>query len=73
MDLSELWSDSSVGTITVNDLESQRNQLPCVHSYSFDLIVNKSYLMSKGLQCIPLEEKIEVSLGYIKRKNEPYN
>lgn len=53
----------------MNDLESQRNLLHSIHSYSFDLIVNNSYLMSKGLQCIPLEVKIEVSLGYIKRKN----
>lgn len=69
-DLSEIWSDSPKQTLYVNDLESLRNLLHSLPSYSFDLLMNKTYLEGKELVCIALEEQIEVIAGYIKRRNE---
>lgn len=70
VDLSDIWSKSPKSTLFVNDLESLRNFLHSLPSYSLDLWMNKDYLEKQGLVCIPLTKEVEVIMGYISRKNE---
>lgn len=71
VEFSELWADSAVGSISVNDLESLRELLNSIASYSFDLMSHQKILEEKGLKCIPLTEKIEVLVGAVTKKYEP--
>lgn len=70
VELSEIWSDFSSNSIHVNDQVVLIDLLYSLDSYSFDLNINKEYLESKKLKCITLKDKIDIKIGWIKRKKE---
>lgn len=70
VELSDIWSDFSSSSIHVNEQVTLRELLYTLDSYSFDLSINKNYLKSKKVKCITLKEKIDIKIGWVKRKKE---